>query len=175
VSAALVDGRRESWLESRSVVALHRLDLPVPRGQVNIFDEARAHVARVDFLWTEHGVVGEADGWAKYQLVADPTAQWEALKAEKVREDRLRDLGYEVIRWTAAEALRPETGLGPRLARALARSRPQQLRGTCQAAPDPVPHAVPALGLKALTALSPTGRLLVPTGSYSLKPGELAS
>jgi hypothetical protein len=62
----LVDGRRESSLESRSAVVMHRAGLPAPEPQVSIQDEAGRFVGRVDFAWLEQGVVGEADGRVKY-------------------------------------------------------------------------------------------------------------
>ncbi|MFL6100422.1 MAG: hypothetical protein ACJ71T_10765 [Actinomycetales bacterium] len=174
-SIELVDPRRESWLESRSAVAWQRLGVPAPTSQVDLFDERGRHVARVDFLWADLGVVGEADGWAKYPLAAEPSGQWDALRAEKVREDRLRDLGYEVVRWTTADVMRPDALLGPRLARTLARARPHLVRGTRRTSPVPEPHVVPAAGLSALARLSPTGQVLARTRSYSLEPGDLAS
>ena len=55
--------------------------------------EWQATVARVDFLWPARWTVGEADGRQKYGL---PETLW----AEKRHEDLLRELGYEVVRWT---------------------------------------------------------------------------
>lgn len=174
-SIELVDPRRESWLESRSAVALHRLGLSIPTSQVDVFEERGRHVGRVDFLWADRGVVGEADGWGKYALEDETSAPWEAVRAEKIREDQLRDLGYEVVRWTTADVIRPDTMLGPRLARAFARARPHLIRGTRRAAQPPQPHAVPVAGLGSLARLSPAGQLLVSRHSYSLQPGDLAS
>jgi hypothetical protein len=101
----LVDGRRESWLESVSAVVLHGIGVPLGEAQVEILDERGRFVARVDRFWEEHGIVGEADGLVKY-AVPDPEgveAARRALIREKVREDRLRDLGLEVIRWGTPE------------------------------------------------------------------------
>jgi hypothetical protein len=120
-------------------------------------------------------VVGEADGWGKYALAGETSAPWDAVRAEKVREDRLRDLGYEVVRWTTSDVMRPDTSLAPRLARAFARARPRLIRGTRRATPAPEPHGVPAAGLEALSRLSPTSQLVAPTRPYSLEPGDLAS
>ena len=174
-SIELVDGRRESWLESRSAVAIHRLGVSAPSCQVTVLDERARHVARVDFLWESFGVVGEADGWAKYRLAPDEGTQWEALTSEKTREDRLRDLGYEVVRWSAAETLRPEQSLGPRLARAFSRAERQRIRGTRRATAPRLPGVVPVVGLTRLADLSPTRGLLLPKRPYSLAPGDLAS
>jgi hypothetical protein len=92
------DPRSESPLESRSRVCFEELGLPTPELQVEICDEAGAFLARTDFLWKEHGIVGEADGKAKY---AQGTAH--LLWNEKRREDAIRRLGWEVFRWTLSE------------------------------------------------------------------------
>lgn len=94
----LVDPYAESALESVSRVAMHWHGLPAPRTQVVI------GAFRVDFLWEQYGVIGEADGIGKY--VADgwrTTA--DIVRAEKRREERLFDLGYEVVRWGWDEAM----------------------------------------------------------------------
>ena len=92
----LLDGRRESGLESRSAVVMHRHALPTPRSQVRILDERGVVVARVDFAWLEQGVVGEADGLVKY---GDGAAR--SIAEEKQREASLQALGLIVVRWTA--------------------------------------------------------------------------
>lgn len=66
------------------------------RSQVRIADRDGRFVARVDFLLEELGVVVEFDGAVKYEG-ADGR---QALVAEKRREDRLRELGYGVVRVT---------------------------------------------------------------------------
>ena len=90
----LVDGRRESRLESRSAVVmdLHRLPRPVP--QCTILDPRGRHVARVDFAWVELGVVGEADGRVKYATDAA-----HVIEEEKDRQARLEAVGLVVVRW----------------------------------------------------------------------------
>lgn len=61
--------------------------------------------ARVDLLIEELRLVIEFDGRAKYQRrtengrVTDADIVW----SEKLREDRLRELGYEVVRLTWAD------------------------------------------------------------------------
>jgi hypothetical protein len=92
----LLDGRRESPLESGSAVVMHRHDVPAPRVQVRVLDERGRFVARVDTLWEEQGVVGEADGLVKYAGAAPARAVAE----EKQREARLQALGLLVVRWT---------------------------------------------------------------------------
>lgn len=61
-------------------------------------------VARVDFYLPELGVVVEFDGAVKYEGIIGR----DALVREKLREDRLRRLGYGVVRVTWAQLYRPE-------------------------------------------------------------------
>ena len=72
-------------------------------------------VARVDFLWSDFGIVGEADGAGKY-------INRGALVAEKLREDRLRRLGYLMVRWTWDELIHTPWVIRARLEAALARA-----------------------------------------------------
>ncbi len=82
----------------------------VPREQVEIGAD------RVDFLIGDWLVV-EFDGRGKYDLRGDPAAaHW----AEKLRNDRLVELGYEVLHITWAD-LWDEDALAQRIARALRR------------------------------------------------------
>ncbi len=174
-SARLLDGRREGWLESRSVVTIHRLGLPLPTPQVSVFDERGRFVGRVDYLWEAFGVVGEPDGWAKYGLADGRLTSLDRLRAEKHREDTLRSLGYEVVRWAPADALRPRPELADRLARAFARADPSRLRG--RRAPRAWPAiagALAAAGLRALRGLTESGQLLAPPPPYSRSDGDLA-
>jgi len=116
---AAADGRSESVLESLSRAGFLRARLPVPELQVEVWFGGEL-VGRTDFLWRECLVVGEADGRAKYQEVQD-------LYLEKRREERLRDLGLEVVRWDWQSALHPERGLLDALARAFERGRLNRL------------------------------------------------
>lgn len=182
-SLGLVDGRRESWLESRSAVAFQRLDLPQPTPQVTILDDRLHFVGRVDFLWPSLGVVGEADGWGKYSAAGlvtmgstESEAGMAALRAEKVRQDAIRDLGYEVVRWTLADLVSPQSDLPERWARAAARARPDRLRGSRQGAAWPTVRSLEPTGLDELLMLSRTGRLILPSPpSYARSDGDLAS
>lgn len=111
---ANVDGSAESPGESRTRLVLTALGLPVTP-QVEIHDQLGAFVARVDFLVAGRVVV-EFDGAVKY----GGAAGGEELIAEKRREDRLRELGYEVVRISWDELARPELVLA-RVRAALAR------------------------------------------------------
>ena len=96
-----LDGRSESPGESwaRFQLALSGIET-VP--QVDVRDEHGELVGRVDLLVTGTKIVVEFDGKVKY---AD--GDGEVLWAEKRREDRLRRLGYTVIRVTWADLYRP--------------------------------------------------------------------
>lgn len=110
----LVDGAAESPGESRTRLLLGALQLPV-QSQVEIRDDMGALVGRVDFLVAGRVVV-EFDGAVKYGGATGS----EALMAEKRREDRLRELGYLVIRVTWDELAQPQRVLS-RIHRALLR------------------------------------------------------
>ena len=97
----LVDGRSESPGESRLRVHLYVAGISVIP-QVTIWDEDGEFVARVDFLVEGTKVVIEFDGKVKYE-----GGDGDTLFQEKRREDRLRRLGYTVIRVTWADLYRP--------------------------------------------------------------------
>ncbi|MGO4534630.1 hypothetical protein [Leifsonia sp. 2MCAF36] len=102
------DGRAESPLESVSRVAMHAAGLPRPELQTPLKDAAGL-IGYVDFAWPAFGLVGEADGDAKY---LDPALRGgrsaeQVVLDEKVREDRLRALGLCVVRWRWATATAP--------------------------------------------------------------------
>ncbi|HVN12999.1 MAG TPA: hypothetical protein VMT69_12970 [Kineosporiaceae bacterium] len=114
---ALVDGRRESPLESRSAVVMHRHALPAPLCQVEVRDGRGRFVARVDFAWPQLGVVGEADGRGKYDGDAV-----EAFEAEKDRQALLEALGLVVVRWGSRHLAGPAPVMVQRLREAFDRS-----------------------------------------------------
>ncbi len=121
----LVDGRRESWLESGSAVVMHRHDIPAPVPQVTILDAHGRFVARNDFAWLDHGVVGEADGRSKY-LNADAV---DAFEAEKDRQARLEALGLIVVRWNARHVRGDPPPMVARLRTALGRGNRSRFTG----------------------------------------------
>lgn len=94
-----VDGRSESVGES-----LTRVDLALAgitaTPQVEIRDTSGHLVGRVDLLIEGTTVIVEFDGRLKY---TDTSVLW----AEKKREDRLRRLGYTVVRVTWSDLMRP--------------------------------------------------------------------
>jgi hypothetical protein len=102
----------------RSRALIHVLGLPAPVLQ-HAFYDSDGFIGRTDFFWPEYGVIGEFDGDAKYledDLLGGSTAR-EAVLAEKKREDRLRALGYTVVRWDWKAVTKPEL-LGQKLAAA---------------------------------------------------------
>lgn len=106
--AGLLDGAAESPGESKSRVEMRRLGVPAPELQSKFFD-SDGEIGRVDFFWREYGVIGEYDGAVKYgrdNPSGLPVEQ--VVFAEKVREDRLRALGYVVVRWTTDDLRHPE-------------------------------------------------------------------
>jgi very-short-patch-repair endonuclease len=98
---AHADGRRESVGESRCGLALSLAGIDVqPQQEIRASDGT--FVARVDFLVQGTNVVIEFDGKVKYGS-GDPEVLW----AEKRREDRMRRLGYVVVRVTWADLEHP--------------------------------------------------------------------
>eukprot|EP01133_Synstelium_polycarpum_P023697 gene23696-28400_t len=100
-----MDSRIESVGESRSLALFLHEHLPLPEPQVDIHD-ARGFAGRVDFLWREQRTIGDPE---------------DALWNEKLREDRLRDAGWEVARWTWADLSTPSL-VASRILAAFARS-----------------------------------------------------
>ena len=118
---AFADGRSESVGESLSRVLLADLGLMPEDLQHRVMDGPRL-AGRVDFAWPSLRVIGEFDGRVKYGrlLEADEDAG-DAVFREKRREDRLRELGWEVVRWVWADLAHPEV-IAERLRRAFARA-----------------------------------------------------
>jgi hypothetical protein len=102
--------------ESRLRVLFSDHGLPAPALQVEFYD-ARGFIARVDFFFAEFDTVVEFDGRLKYA-----NASGEILVREKIREDRLRAKGLQVVRADWSDFNRPDRLL-TNLREAFARSR----------------------------------------------------
>ena len=120
-AAAFADPRAESVGESFSRVVIHELGLPRPDLQVVVRAPSGVVVGRCDFGWEEFRTLGEFDGRVKYgRLLRDGQEPGDVVFDEKVREDGLRGLGNEVVRWIDAD-LRTPARLRARLERAFLR------------------------------------------------------
>jgi very-short-patch-repair endonuclease len=115
VALRIVEPFVESPLEALSWGKILRSALRPPTPQAWIRTDTGRHV-RVDFLWDEEQVVGEADGLSKYSTA-------EALRAEKMRQEDLEAGGFQVVRWTLADmSVSPERTI-ERISQALSRRR----------------------------------------------------
>ena len=107
-AAASATGMAESVAESVAMRWFRVLGVDPVRQQVVLRNHAGEHVARVDFIVTADdgtSVVVEVDGAVKYGQDAPETGRSNALFREKRREDRIRRLGYRVVRMTWADLM----------------------------------------------------------------------
>ena len=116
-AAAVADGRAESPGESRARLLVAECGLPAPRPQAVIAEGD--FVARVDLLIDDCRLIVEFDGREKYQRCRDPgvdkrLSDGDIVWAEKLREDRLRELGFEVVRLVWADLDGPRRTLAKR-------------------------------------------------------------
>ena len=101
-------------LESLSCVRMHEARLERPEQQVELPAIEPGASFFVDFAWSAHRLLGEADGDGKYG--SDVPTSVAAVLAEKDRENHLRGLGHDMVRWDWETAWRP-AGLEHRLLR----------------------------------------------------------
>jgi hypothetical protein len=117
--ARFADPGAESAGESVSRVMLHDHAVPPPALQIVIRGVRGDAVAHCDFGWPECRTVGEFDGAQKYgRLLLPGEKPGDAVFKEKVREDRIRALGWHVVRWTWRD-LDDRQELAARIGRAL--------------------------------------------------------
>ncbi|KAA0024190.1 hypothetical protein [Antrihabitans cavernicola] len=96
---------------------------PAPELQTSFFDGDGQQIGRSDFFFEGHGVIGEFDGKVKYGKYLRAGQQpGDAVYLEKLREDSLRDMGWEMVRWNWADLTRPAE-VRARFERAFARRR----------------------------------------------------
>lgn len=126
-SVAFLDGRSESVGESMSRVVFHDHGVPAPTLQYDVFDERGNLVGRSDFCWEEQRTLGEFDGMVKYGRLLKPgESASDVVVREKLREDLMRDLNWEMARWVYDDFNRPRP-LVDRLYRNFARGRARLL------------------------------------------------
>lgn len=90
----------ESW--SRALMHAAGFEPPVLQQR---FSDAAGLLGYTDFHWKESRIVGEFDGEEKYvkpELLKGRTTA-ETVLAEKNRENRIRALGFHVVRWDWAD------------------------------------------------------------------------
>ena len=122
-AVSFLDGRSESVGESRSRIALAAAGLPKPELQYEVRDPSGGLVGRADFCWEAHRTLGEFDGRIKYGRLLRPGQDAsDVVFEEKRREDALRDLGWQVVRWTWDDLGSPSR-LAERIRRAFARGK----------------------------------------------------
>jgi len=105
----LADVRAANAGESWSRVELTRHGVAPSDIQRELYDDDGL-VGIADFVWDPQRVVGELDGRIKYRVPegSSTEAAGEVVWSEKRREDRIRALGYEVIRWVYADLYAPD-------------------------------------------------------------------
>ncbi|GAB6858584.1 hypothetical protein JCM13591A_26890 [Microbacterium xylanilyticum] len=97
-------GIPESPLESISLAVMEFGGFELPELQVVFLDEGEED--RVDFFWRSCGVIGESDGDVKYSgEFGDPQA---IIRAEKLRQRRLRRRVTNDLRWGWPEVRTPD-------------------------------------------------------------------
>jgi hypothetical protein len=95
---AFADPRAGSPAESVARWILAELGFPAPELQVDLYDARGNWIARVDKLFRAERTVVEVDGKIKF---TDPKIDpREALWEEKLREDKIREAGWQVVRLT---------------------------------------------------------------------------
>ena len=92
IVVAEADARAATPLESISRWRFLCAKLPRPDLQMEI-DTGVLPLYYTDFGWKEERTVGEADGIIKYD------EEGNVIRAEKIRESRIEDAGYEIARW----------------------------------------------------------------------------
>ena len=120
---SFAESRAESVGESRSRVIIWRGGLPMPQPQFKVRTGSGNVLARSDFGWEEFKTVGEFDGAQKYgRLLTPDEPPGDKIYREKLREDMIRDAGWQVARWTWGELQDGRTVID-RIVRTLERGR----------------------------------------------------
>jgi hypothetical protein len=88
----------DSHLEDRFLRLLQRSKLPQPMAQWVVHDGAGLFVARADFAYPEANLLIELDGFAYH-------SDRESFQRDRIRQNRLVSLGYNVLRFTYWDVL----------------------------------------------------------------------
>lgn len=122
------DGRSESVGESRCRVCFREAGLPRPKLQYEVRTPQHRFVGRSDYYFEEFRTLGEFDGKGKYlRDLGGGQNAGDVVWREKKREDRLRELGFEVGRVVWAELDKPGL-VGHRFRRLFQRARSIRVR-----------------------------------------------
>ena len=98
------DRRSESPYESLARALMLQHGLPLPQLQPSITSRRGVFIARPDFYWPMHRLVGEFDGAVKYTTLLRPGQAVEgALDQQNARQWALEQRGLRVIRWDAGD------------------------------------------------------------------------
>lgn len=100
-----IDTDAESPGESVSRAVIEWLGYEAPESQVRFAYEGEHD--RSDFYWRRRRIVGESDGYGKYDA-SDPAAMKEHFVREKRREDRLRRHEGGFARWDWSDTMRAD-------------------------------------------------------------------
>lgn len=120
----LADEWSETPIESLTRLWCIERGLPAPQQQRSVWTLAGQFLAEVDFVWADYRTVLEMDGRKKYAgSLADSSTGRSALWHEKLREDRVRDAGLEVVRGYWSDVTGDGDELAARLARAFERGQ----------------------------------------------------
>lgn len=109
VPVRMADGGADGPGESRGRWLFRQAGLPCPVLQHPVHT-ADGHLAGIsDWAWPREGLLGEFDGEAKYgRLVPAGTEVGDVVFAEKMREDRLREItGWSMVRLVWEDLARP--------------------------------------------------------------------
>lgn len=103
--AAFADGRAHSPLQSMSRATLAAAGAPAPELAVHIHDLASMD-ALLDFVWPALGLAGERDTGARslHPSMHRGRTTAEVVADARERDEAIRAMGLEVIRWTAQTA-----------------------------------------------------------------------